>query len=151
MYNDYIFDNPEQRRLVLTETIDKVLEGNSLKDLEDNLIKDYKINRQQAHTFLVSVKNEIARVTSQQAELIIPFHLDIYEQIFKYFEEVDFIPGKLKSMRFKEKLMGLHKEDRTVEINNKQTVVIEKEIVYNINRLDQNEQSRLQTLLNKAK
>lgn len=145
------FKSAEEKRQVVTEVMDRMLGGEGLKDLQDHLISTYGFNRITANTFLLEVKDEAGRIVSQQAEHIIPTHLDIYEEVFRYFDGVDFIPGKLKAMRFKEKLMGLHKEDRTVEINNKQTTIIEKQVSYDTNKLNQKEQSRLNELLKKAK
>lgn len=146
-----LFKSQEERRTAMTECIDMMLAGNKIIDIREHLVKIWGVKKEQTNRFLELVKDELASITQQDAEYIIPMHLTMYEEIYQYFNDINFVPGKMKAMRFKEKLMGLHKEDRTVEINNKETTIIEKEVIYETKKLTQQEQSRLTQLLEKTK
>jgi len=146
------FKSAEQRRRVVSEVLEKILVGESYRDIEKYLSDKYDLpDTYSFNGLFFSAKNQAAKITAQQADLIIPSHIMIYEQIYKYFEGVGYTAGKMKALKLKEKLLGLHKVDHTIEINNKRTTIIERDAVYDISKLEKNEQSRLDYLLGKAK
>lgn len=146
------FTSAEQRRRIISEVLEKMLAGEAYRDIEDYLLEKYDLPKEYSrHTLFFSAKNQAAKITAQQADLIIPSHIMIYEQIYKYFESVGYTPGKMKAMKLKEKLLGLHKVDHTIEVNNKRTTIIERDAVYDVSKLESKEQDRLDYLLNKAK
>jgi len=146
------FKSAEQRRRIISEVLEKMLAGEAFRDIEDYLLDKYDLPKEYSrHNLLNSAKNEAAKITAQQADLIIPSHIMIYEELYKYFSDMGHTPGKMKALKLKEKLLGLHKVDNTIEINNKRTTIIERDVVYEISKLDVREQSRLDYLLSKAK
>lgn len=146
------FKSAEQRRRIISEVLEKMLAGEAYRDIENYLLEKYDLPKEYSRTTLFfSAKNQAAKITAQQADLIIPSHIMIYEQIYKYFESVNYTPGKMKALKLKEKLLGLHKVDNTIEINNKRTTIIERDAVYDVSKLEPKEQNRLDYLLNKAK
>lgn len=92
----------------------------------------------------------IRDTTLTDIDKIIPLHTEFYERIYREFEEMRYVPGKLKAMKAKERLLGLLKETNYVEIHNELNVEIEKEPEYDVNKLSPSEQGRLEALMKKV-
>lgn len=146
------FQNAEIRREAVKETSSLLMKGESIKFIQDYLVDKYKLSTSYIREcFIHSVKKEIARATAQNLSTIIPSHILIYEELYKYFDERNHIGGKMITLKNKEKLLGLHKDKNTIEINNRTTTTIEKEMLYNEDNLSFDEKQRLNQLINKAK
>lgn len=93
----------------------------------------------------------IKETTLTDIDKIIPYHIELYERIYKEFnDDLYFLPGKLRALRQKEALTGLHKEQNFVEIHNTLDIEIEKEAEYDLTKLDDKEQKRLGDLMKRA-
>lgn len=92
---------------------------------------------------------EIKLRSSVDHEMIFHLHIDMYEQIFQYFEEIDNVYGKRKALYAKEKLLGLHKEETNVEINNTTNFELQTTPVYDVKKLTNEEQQKLTLILQK--
>lgn len=146
------YKSAEQRRQIVTEVTEAILRGDSVREIEVAYAKAYGFTEEYVRTVLIPcTRREIAKTTGQQAQHIVPMHIELYEQIYKFFDEHNQASGKLKAMLYKEKLMGLHKTNNTIEINNKKTTIIEKNFTYDTNKLSNQEKERLSELLNKTK
>lgn len=87
--------------------------------------------------------------TLTDIDKIIPLHVETYEQIYREFEALRYVPGKLKALRAKERLLGLLKETNYVEIHNELNLEIEQEPEYDLNKLTLAERARLEELMKK--
>lgn len=88
--------------------------------------------------------------TLVDVDKIIPIHIGIYEQIYQWFDDMQYVPGKLKALRAKEKIVGLHRESNYVEVYNEVNAEIETDNgIYDISKLSDKEQKRLETLMKK--
>lgn len=81
---------------------------------------------------------------------ILPQHVELYEKIYKRFDELRYVPGKLKALRGKEKLIGLHKEANYVEVYNEVNIEITTDVQYDPSHLNVKEQKRLSDLMKKC-
>ena len=83
-------------------------------------------------------------------QLMIDLHLQLYEEAWQYFNENDNQFGKNKAMLAKEKLLGVHRENNNVEINNTINLEIQVEEEYDLTKLNEQEYAALQSLLEKS-
>jgi hypothetical protein len=96
--------------------------------------------------YAVARMEEIGR---QEAQVVIALHVEWYEYIYKYFDEIGHAQGANKAMKAKEELLGIIKNKVTVNQKVKTTII--KEVRYNTGKLNDKEKKRLVELLNKAK
>lgn len=78
---------------------------------------------------------------------LIHLHIFEYEQIYKYFCEVDFLPGKKKALRMKETLLGVHKTEQVIEVNQNNTTIVDTQNEYDFEKLDKDEKVKLNEFL----
>lgn len=142
---------PHEREEVLHRVIELYVLGYSntevigylQPDFPDKKPEDFELVFRQAY-------NIIRDKTLVDIDKIIPQHVELYEKIYQQYEKLNYIPGKLKVMRRKEALVGLHKESNYVEINNEMNVVIEIEEQYDPTKLNTKEQKRLSELMKRV-
>lgn len=146
------YKSPEQRRKIGLEVAESLLNGLSVRQIEDQYHNEYGLEKKHIREALIPrVRRDIADTTGKLAEYIVPMHIEMYEEIYAFFQEFNQTKGMLKALSYKEKLMGFHKTDNVVEVNSKKTTVIEKEFNYDVEKLTVKERDRLKELLNKAK
>lgn len=147
---DY-WESAEQYRTVVAETMNLILKGNSLQYITNFLNDKYNLPiKYILDNFLLRVKKDISILVAKEAATIIPMHLELYEELYKYLDENGHSAGKMKALKYKEKLMGLHRENNVLEINKKKTTIIQKEVSYDVSRLTSDEVKRFNYLLEKA-
>lgn len=131
------------------EIIEWLLNGYS----KSHIIKFYQDSRGLNEYYLVAryneACNEIRTRASVDHEIILHVHVDFYEQIFRYFEETNNVYGKRKALYSKERLLGLHKEDNNIEVNNTTNIELEQDAVYNLEKLLPEEKNKVNLLLSK--
>ena len=88
-------------------------------------------------------------VESQFLSDVIHAHILDYEEIYKFFDEIDFLSGKLKALQQKERLLGYHKENNVLEINQNNNTTIEVDVNYDFSKLDESERQQVESLLAK--
>lgn len=98
-----------------------------------------------------SAKAHLEEITELDTQKIISIHLGWYEEMYRYFEEIKHVEGMNKVMKAKERLLGLHKRENKVVINNKNTVNVTRKVEYDFSRLSEPQKIRLQELMDKMK
>jgi hypothetical protein len=98
--------------------------------------------------FITEARRNIIRMTSTSMDEIKDLHVFYYEKIFNYFDSIGYSLGKAKALQYKERLLGHHREDTFIEVNNENNVEIEisNEELYDISVLDPKEKHRIQYL-----
>lgn len=132
---------------LINEVVDWILKGSSYSDIVEKLESEYSLVQYAAVDMYSNAKKKIVEDTAMEIDQIIHTHTSMYEHIYQYFDEVDFHPGRLKAMKAKEALLGLHKEENIVEINNTLNVETEQESEYDLNKLTIEEQIQLSKYL----
>lgn len=131
------------------EIIEWLLNGYS----KSQIIKFYVESRDLNNYYVIMRYNEALQEIKIRAsvdhEMIFHVHVDMYEQIFQFFEETGNVYGKRKVLYAKEKLLGLHKEDTNLEINNTTNLEIEQEAEYDLEKLQPEEKTRIKLILEK--
>lgn len=131
--------------------IEQILNGVSHSELVQLICAKDSVSEPVAAKIIITARKIISEDTLVEIEHIIDQHTEYYEQIFKYFDEVNFVPGKLKALKQKEKLLALHKEENVIEINNEVNVDIEQESQYDVNKLTGEEKKKLEQYMAKLK
>jgi hypothetical protein len=141
---------PHDQILIREFAIEGIVKGYSNDELIELIVKDYKKYSIEAVQSLVrGAMFRIREAALIDIDKIIPIHIALYEKIYKEMDELYFVPGKLRALRQKEAIVGLHKEQNTVDVYNEVNVEMEQDPQYNINKLDKKEQKRLDELLKK--
>lgn len=95
-------------------------------------------------------QQQLREAASVDTGLLVDLHIQFYEEAWQYFHEHDNQFGKNAALKAKERLLGLHKENNTVEINNRTNIEIETEEKYDLTKLTAQEQQILQSLIEKS-
>ena len=142
------FTPPQDKQQHITIACEAIIKGISytqiLKLLEENGVK-----RSIAATVYESAQAAIKSMVSQDLEEVVSIHVQLYEHIYARCEGLAFHAGKLRALAAKEKIVGLHKEDNTIEINNEVNVTIEADDDYDLSLLTEEEKKRYDELYSK--
>lgn len=115
----------------------------------------YKVEESEFNTCYTIATNELklSLVESKHVKDVINLHVIEYENIYNYFNNINYLSGKLRVLRAKETLLGYHKENNTLEFNQNNTVVVEQQDSsdYNLDKLSESEKRRFEELMNKVK
>ena len=82
---------------------------------------------------------------------VINNHTNLYEEIYKFFNSIDYGQGMNAALLAKEKLLGLHKQENVVELNQRNTVIIEQENIYDLSKLNDIEKKKLNNFFETVK
>lgn len=142
---------PHKAAAITDFCIEGLIKGYSTDDLVQKVIEQYHVQDvDEIRTLIRKGLNRIKDETLVDIDRIIPQHVELYEWLYQQYDGLRSVTGKVKAMRAKEKLIGLHKENNYVDIYNEMNIEIEMEGGgYNLNALSQQEKDRLQVLLQK--
>lgn len=142
---------PHEETLIRQFAIEGLIKGYANSELIALLVKDYpNVELSEIESLIRSAHLRISEATLVDLDKIIPLHIEIYERIYKEMDDLYYVPGKLKAMRQKEKIVGLHKETNKVDIYNEINVEVETDPVYDISKLDIEEQKKLNALIKRV-
>lgn len=131
--------------------VEGLIKGNPNSELLITIQRAYPDIQQEAIEIAIKDAMQMIRdSTLTDIDKIIPQHVEIYEQIYAECEKLRYVPGKLKAMRSKERLLGLLKETNYVEIHNELNIEIEREPEYDLSKLNPVEQGRFEALMKKV-
>lgn len=134
--------------------INMVLKGEKKEKIKQEVSTTYNI---QDETLLENVyqngKEYFKKRMFEKVDLedLIHVHVSEYEEIYKFFDGLDYLPGKKQALLSKERLLGYHKNENVFEVNQENTTVIETEPLYDINKLETEEQTKLLSFLERVK
>lgn len=138
------------KQKMFTKTIEMVMKGHSRKEI---FVEYQKIHPDISEALGNKTYNDAMQLLIKEQNInihsCIDTHTIIYEKIYREFRLYNNIVGENKAMFNKEKLLGLHKEETSITINNK-TKIIQRERSYDAQRLTTSEQKRLEELIAKA-
>lgn len=142
---------PHDKEKMEQFAVEKFIQGFSHSELSQLIREEFgKVTDVQVTAALSAATKNIRKNTLLDLDKIIPQHVELYEQIYKELDELYCMQGKLKALRQKEKLLGLLKENSTIDIYNEVNIEIEQETPYDLGKLDSRETKRLQTYLTKV-
>lgn len=144
------FKTLEEKRNLLLQYSKRVLRGDRQKDILEELMQTLNFDYFQAINFYNEVRDLIAEINGENNEKVLHIHVELYEEIYKRFNDLDHSKGKLKTLEQKEKLLNLYQEEEREIVINNQTNIIQQDN-YDTTKLNSNQQSRLFFLLEKAK
>jgi hypothetical protein len=131
--------------------IEGLIKGYAQVELVNILTKDFpEVPQEEVEKVIRGALKRIRESTMTDLDKIIPQHIEIYEKVYAEFDELYYVPGKLKALKQKEKIVGLHKESNTIEIHNEVNIEVEKESGYDISKLTKEEQGRLGELMKRV-
>lgn len=145
--------NKFQEQEAINKIIQWRIDGIGSKEIEEKILKEYKeLNLGQSNIDKIKRKSldALEEISKEDAEIVVSIHVGWYEEIFKYFNKINYSAGIRKAMRGKEKLLGLLKEPK-LTINQKINKTITREVDYDLSKLPEDKKVRLNQLLNKAK
>jgi hypothetical protein len=116
--------------------------------LNDNLMET---DEKKAGEVIQEAVKRMETISNQNLETVVNIHVAMYEDIFRYFNSVGHTSGCNKSMKAKEKLLGLLSGRNKITINNVHATIPVQERVLNTDVLDPADQTRIEELLTKMK
>lgn len=137
-------------RTLDTEIIEYLLTGYTFSKIVKLYKKEQGFDEGYTGNRIVLCQQQIREAANVDSQLLIDLHIQFYEEAWQFFHEHDNQFGKNAAMRAKEKLLGLHKENNTVEINNRTNVELETEEKYDLTKLSTQEQQVLESLIAKS-
>jgi hypothetical protein len=141
---------PHIAEAVQQGSIEGLIKGYDKIELLNMLVKSYpEVTPDEIETFIRKANNIIKETTLTEVDKIIPMHVELYEKIYAEFDDLYYIPGKLAALRGKEKLLSMHSESTTLEVHNEMNIEIETADKYDLGKLTEQEQSRLEQLMKK--
>lgn len=141
---------PHKAEAIKQFAIEGIIKGYSNDTLIDLINADYgPVNIDECKLLIRQAHSIIKDETLIDIDKIIPQHIELYERLYRDFDNWRSIPGKLKAMRAKERLIGLHKESNYVDVYNEMNIEVETDSQYDLSRLTTQEQSKLNSLLKK--
>lgn len=140
-----------QKKEYRKRIIDYLLKGYSNTQIYSILQPETGLTDDYIYNIIRSARDHIKLTISTDLDEIINYHVRMYEEVYKYFDENDYSVGKLKALFYKEKLLGYHVDNQTIEVNNEVNVEIQKEEDYDLNRLSETEAKRFAQLMKKVK
>lgn len=140
----------ERRKLVKDIEL-HILNGLGRAEILKKIVRELNrvdINEGYVENYLSEARRNILKTISTNIDDIKNVHIAHYEKIYNYFNETDYAFGKTKSLQYKERLLGLHREDTFVEINNENNIELEMtdEDIYDTTKLSTDELKRLEFL-----
>lgn len=143
---------PLGKKYKLSKTIrNMLLRGDSKQQiratLEENGIKGANVEK--AYQELLNFYKEKV-VTTLELPIIVNEHIRMYEEIYQYFHKINARKLKLQVLHVKEKLLGLHKHNLIINVNEEGREVVTQEDTYNFKALTSEEKERFITLYKKC-
>lgn len=139
----------EEREKIIEEITEFVLNGYGTYEIVRFINDNYGYNYSNSWNFIREAREYIAIRSKVDLEKLVYTHTHIYQEIIQYFQNTNNTKGMLVGMNRLEKLMGLHKEETNIEINNNTNVEIEQEAKYDFKKLSSDEENRLNDLMKK--
>jgi hypothetical protein len=141
---------PHEAESIHEFAIEGLIKGYSHIDLIDKIRENWMNASEEVVDKLIkrAVKT-IREETLTDIDKIIPHHIEMYEIIYQEAEGLRNVSTKLRAMKAKERLVGLHRETNSIEIHNTINAEIEVDAQYDLSKLDKKEQKRLELLMKK--
>jgi len=136
----------ERRQKILSD----LLEGKSKKNILQEVSESADITVHQVSKDLEAIENQIGKFRDSELLNILNLHLIRYEEIYLFYtNEMPDQSMAMQALNAKESLMGLHKPEMNMQVNNNEKVIEHQD--YNVGKLAPQEQQRLEILLSKCK
>lgn len=140
---------PHELELITQLAVEGLIKGYSNSELLSIIQQSY------SHVPIEDVEKKIREATSlikertlTDIDKIIPQHIELYEKVYRECDNIRYVPGKIKAMRGKEKLIGLHREQNHIEVINEIDIEIEQgSSDYDLSKLNAQELKRLEELM----
>lgn len=130
---------------------ESILKAEKRSELLKKAIVEYKLTTSQSEFYYDKAQKNIIEFTERDLGLILDAHVFFYEQLYKFFLETKNTFGISKTLSYKEKLLGLHREDTLIEVNNNisvETTFVEDN--FDFSKLSKEKRDRLEFLMNKS-
>lgn len=133
--------------------VDAIMQGQSTSDIID-LVKIYSpvpLSEREVKSKINDARMHLSEMAEMGSQKIVAVHLCWYEQMFQYFHEIQHVEGMNRVMKAKERLLGLHRREEKIVINNKNTINVARKVEYDFSKLSEPQKTRLQELMDKMK
>lgn len=139
------------------DILNMLLDGKESKEIRDYICDKYKVIPVVASQYLSQARKEVKKYRDHQVDNILSIHIKRYEHIYTKLYGIKAYSVAMNALQAKEKLLGMHKQDFRLKVNNiDATTVIggpnaNPGIDYDLNRLNKKDRLKMQLLLDKCK
>lgn len=151
--NTYQLIEEKLEKRLINQIIKWITEGMNKGEIIEKITMRLKADKNAeklSHHLIAKAIFQLTEFSNSDPSETIKAHLEIYESIYDYFKSIKNIQGANKALRAKEKLKGIIQNQRVV-INQNTVTEISVNPQYDISRLTDEEQKRMNYLLNKAR
>lgn len=136
---------------IRSRIIELRIKGESRSDIQKIIEREYNIKEKYVvNSQITTALDEIKKRSSEISELILAQHLERYDQLYKWFSENGFVKHAQKAMQYRERLIGLHSQQKEIEFNNIYLGQEEGQIANDLDKLDSGEVQKLRSLILKC-
>lgn len=140
--------NSAVNKVIDNEIIGYIIDGYSRSEIVAKIKRDYpKRNEGGISKDYETARAAISQKVALDAEDVIRLHVKWYEDLWRKFDILEYVPGKNAASRQKEKVLGLLKEDNVLKIENDIKVRVGKGVEYDTSKLTLEEKKRLERYL----
>lgn len=132
------------------EVMKMLVNGSTWEEIRSTISEQYGISRANVQKDMAKVKKKLYEYRDLIMHRVVNLHIIRYEELYKIFKMMDRDDLALSALNYKESLLGFHKPNTSVQVDN---TMIEEEIEeskYDINKLDEGKQKRLKELAKKC-
>lgn len=139
------------------DILNMLLDGKESKEIRQYICDKYKVIPVVASQYLSQAKKEVKKYRDNQVDNILSLHIRRYEYIYSKLYDINAYSIAMNALQAKEKLLGMHKQDFRLKVNNIDATTIiggpnsNDGINYDLNRLGKKDRLRLELLLDKCK
>lgn len=140
-----------------SDILKMLLDGKSSKEIRDYVCDKYRVLPMVASQYLTQARKEVKKYRDRQVDNVLSIHIQRYEEVYSKLYEINAYSLAMNALQAKEKLLGMHKQDFRLQVNNiDATTVIggpnaNSGMNYDFNRLEKKDRLKLQLLLDKCK
>ena len=131
---------------------DALLQGKSKNEVLTFIEHKYNVDKNQLESVYQRGMNYYRErsLSIEDLQMVINMHVQMYEKMYSFFDEVDFKLMKTKVLQAKEKLMGYHRDQNILEFNQKNTIISDAQDKFNFDKLSEEQKKRYLQLYEKA-
>lgn len=139
------------QEVIVSRIIELRVRGEVREEIVNIICREYNISSPAAIHHVTQALEEIKKRASEISEMILSQHIDRYDKLYKWFNENGFTKHALKALQYRERLIGLHSENKEIEFNNIYIGESQVESSLDLNRLSSQEKRLTMALIKKCK
>lgn len=136
------------------DVIALLLEGKSTREIYKLMDLKYRLKPGPVSKIVTRARKIIQERKNYEVDTLISLHIARYETIYKKLYEIGSYTHSMNALKAKEVLLGMHKDGFHMKVDSGEITALQLQSIdndYDIKKIDEIKQTRLNELLNKAR